>query len=154
MDVKTDLAHHESLLKLLPIGRKEDEKLWDEYKEKDPLFLDFFFPTFDSESPEKLTLEESEIVDDIVRQFLTLPKLQEDMKWMLRVGETYRVVDKTLYFHAAIPATEDRELGEVNGLKGKELLDFIHLKLKTIGQRHITGKKLPLEDKMYFWFLW
>jgi len=153
-DVKKDLSHHEALLKLLPTGLKEDETLWKEYQQKDPLFLDFFFPTIDQGAPEILTLEEKEIVDDLVNQFQNLPKLQDDMKWMLRVGETYRVVDKTLYFHAAIPATEDKKLGEVNGLKGKELLDFIHLKLKTIGSRHIAGKELPLEDKMYFWFLW
>jgi fructose-1,6-bisphosphatase-3 len=153
-DVKRDLSHHEALLKLLPTGVKEDEKKWDEYKERYPLFDDSFFPTIDPENPDTLTLEEQEIVDDLVSQFKSLSKLQDDMKWMLRVGETYRVVDKTLYFHAAIPATEDKNLEEVNGLKGKELLDFIHLKLKTIGSRHNAGNELPLEDKMYFWFLW
>ncbi|RLA62213.1 MAG: hypothetical protein DRQ89_09995 [Epsilonproteobacteria bacterium] len=153
-DIAKDLAHHEALLKLFPVGHKEDEKIWDQYKEKDPLFHDFFFPTIDADAPEVLTQEEKEIVDDLTKQFLTLPKLQDDMKWMFRVGETYKVVDRTLYFHAAIPATEDKELAEVNGLKGRELLEFIHLKLKAIGSRHNTGAKISLEDRMYFWFLW
>lgn len=149
-----DLNHHQSLLQLFPTGINEDKAAWQEHREQNPLFLDAYFPTIDPSHPEKLTQEEEEVVNDLVYQFLTLPKLQEDIKWLLKVGETYRVVDKTLYFHAAMPSTEDKKLAEVGGKSGKALLDFVHEKIKSIGEKHAQGLEISLEEKMYFWYLW
>jgi fructose-1,6-bisphosphatase III len=153
-DYTKDLIHHQALLKLFPTGIKEDQTEWKKYQEENPLFLDAYFPTIDPSSPEVLTQAEQEVVDDLVNQFVTLPKLQEDIKWLLKVGETYRVVDKTLYFHAAMPSTEDKRLAEVGGKSGKELLDFVHEKIKSIGINHANGQAISLEEKMYFWYLW
>ena len=66
--------------------------------------------------------EEEEVVKDLVYQFTTLPKLQKDIKWLFEFGEAYRVVDHTLYFHAAIPSTKDMELAETKGLKGRKVI--------------------------------
>ncbi len=153
-DYAKDFAHHQALLNLFPTGIPEDKTAWEKFRLENPLFLDSYFPTVDPNFPEKLTSKEQEVVDDLVHQFQTLPKLQEDMKWILKVGETYRVVDKTLYFHAAMPSTENKELAEVGGRAGKALLDFIHEKIKSIGQKHADGVELNLEEKMYFWYLW
>ena len=43
------------------------------------LYLDPYFPTVDSKKPGLLTEEEEAVVNDLVYQFTTLPKLQEDI---------------------------------------------------------------------------
>jgi fructose-1,6-bisphosphatase III len=153
-DFGQDLIHHQSLLNLFPTGIEEDKNEWERHKAKNPLFLDSYFPTIDPNNPEALTPEEGEVVNDLLHQFLNLPKLQEDIKWLLKVGETYRVVDRTLYFHAAMPSTEDKNLAVVGGKSGKALLDFVHEKIKSIGVKHAQGEEISLEEKMYFWHLW
>ena len=155
IDYRRDYERHLDLMRLLPVGEVgDDAKEWKAFCEKRPLYLDPYFPSVDKDSPGKLTPEEEELVADLVTQFTTLPKLQKDINWLFEHGEAYRVVDHTLYFHAAIPATKDMDLAETKGLKGKALFDFVQRDLKRIGQFHREGKEVTLREKMLLWYLW
>ncbi len=154
IDYSKELEHYENLLKLLPTDTEENDAAWEKAKKENPLLLDTYFPTIDPENREALTAEEQELVDDLVQQFTTLPKLQDDINWMFERGETYRVVDNTLYFHAALPATKELGFAEFKGLKGKRLLDFIQRDMKRIGHKHSTGEKVNLRESMLLWYHW
>ena len=73
---------------------------------------------------------------------------------MFSKGETYRVMDNTLYYHAALPATKAMDLDEIKGMKGKVLLDYVQRDLKKIGDTHNAGEPITLRKKMFFWYLW
>ncbi len=154
IDYHEEYERHRDLLKLLPAGVEEDEAVWEKMMKENPLYTDVYFPTIDKSDPSKLTAEEQEIADDLVKQFTSLKKVQEDLGWIFQKGETYRVVDNTLYYHAAIPATKDKELDTIKGYKGKDLLDFIQNDLKRINTHRIEGKGHSIREKVYLWHLW
>lgn len=154
IDYGDEWQRHLDLLRMLPKGIEEDPKVWQNFCKENPLFLDCYFPTFDAEDPSRLTDEEQEVADGIVRQFITLPKVQRDVRWLFEKGETYRVVDNTLYFHAAIPSTENFELHATRGRSGKVLLDFIQRDLKRIALKHQENDDISLGEKMLLWHLW
>ena len=154
IDYSIELKRHEELMAMLPVGMKESEESWQEKMSENPLFRDVYFPTLKEGDPAELTAEEQSLVDDFVSQFQTLPKLRKDMRWLFEKGETYRVVDNTLYFHAAIPATENFELSETKGRSGKSLLDFIQRDLKRISGKHNQGEDVTLREQMLLWYLW
>lgn len=154
IDYEKYYQRYVDLLALLPVGIREDKNEWTEYIKENRLFTDVYFPSIDPAAPEKLTEEEKEVVDDLVEQFCRLPRLQDDIKWMFEKGETYRVMDNTIYYHAALPATEDMELDEIKGMKGKKLLDFIQRDLKRISIKHANNEVVTHREKMLFWFLW
>ncbi|MBQ47587.1 MAG: hypothetical protein CMP10_08980, partial [Zetaproteobacteria bacterium] len=144
-DYQEELERYESLLELLPLGVGPKSEDWTEFQEDNPLFLDCYFPTISADDRTKLTPQEQEIADDISNQFKTLPKLQKDIKWLFEKGESYRVVDNTLYFHAAIPCTTDGQLGYDMGLSGKNLYDFVQRYIKKIGTKHFSNESLSNE---------
>ncbi len=154
IDYNRVLKYYESLLEIVPTGVEESEEVWDKLRDEKPLYLDTFFPSIDPNNRDSLSKEESEIVDDLIHQFKTLPKLQEDIAWMFEKGETYRVVDNTLYFHAAMPATKDLGFAEFKGLQGKQLLDFVQRDMKRIGRKHASGEDVTLRESMLLWYLW
>jgi len=154
IDYKDMLKYYDQLLDLLPINVEEKKEEWEKFKAENPLYLDVYFPTVDGENREFISQEEQEIVDDLIYQFTTLPKLQADIRWMFEKGETYRVVDKTLYFHAALPATKELGFAHFKGLKGKQLLDFVQRDMKRIGKKHANGEEVTLRESMLLWYLW
>jgi len=154
IDYGDEEKRYSALLKLLPTGVPEDKGAWNEFMAKNPLYTDVYFPTVDDEERDRLTPEEQEIVDDLVRQFTTLEKFQSHMRWLFWKGEMYRVVDNTLYYHAALPATEDVDLAAIKGMKGKELLDWIQRDLKRIGDKWAAGEGPTLRENMLMWYLW
>jgi len=154
IDYSAEERRFTSLLGLFPTGVPEDAAAWESYVAEHPLYSDVYFPTVDPACPEKLTAEEQELVDDLVRQFTTLPKFQSDLQWLFWKGEMYRVVDNTLYYHAALPATKDMQLAEFKGHKGKELLDWIQRDLKRIGEKWKAGEPPTIREQMLLWYLW
>lgn len=154
IDYHDELERHIGLLKILPTGIEEDIEVWNKYRAEHPLFDDVFFPSIDPNDPTKLSVEEQDIANDLVRQFTTLPRLLDDIRWLFEKGETYRVVDKTLFFHAAIPSTKNKELDEIKGHKGKDLLDFIQNDLKRINKHRREGIEHSVREKVYLWHLW
>ena len=154
IDYTDDERRLTSLLNLLPTGIPEDEEAWTRYQKDNPLYSDVFFPTVDPDHPEQLTSDEQEIVDDLVRQFTTLERFQNDMKWLFWKGEIYRVVDSTVYYHAAIPALPDGELTPIKGMCGRQLMDWLQRDLKRIGNKWQEGTPPKLRQQTLLWYLW
>ncbi|MBM4354580.1 MAG: fructose-1,6-bisphosphatase [Deltaproteobacteria bacterium] len=154
IDYTAEERRFTALLDLLPKGIPEDEAAWKQHMADNPLYSDVYFPTVDSDRPEQLTPEEQAVVDDLVSQFTTLPRFQDDLQWLFWKGEMYRVVDNTLYYHAALPVTPDMQLAEFKGHKGKELLDWIQRDLKRIGERWKAGQTPTVREQMLLWYLW
>ncbi len=154
IDYSNEERRFTRLLDLLPTGVPEDVSAWQAYAAANPLYRDVFFPTVDGQDPSALTTDEQDIVDDLVRQFTTLEKFQDDMKWLFWKGEMYRVVDNTLYYHAALPATPEGELAPFKGMRGKELLDWLQRDLKRIGERWAAHQAPTLREHMLLWYLW
>jgi len=154
IDYSAEHQRYLELMGMLPTGVPEDQTTWQQLMAEEPLFSDVFFPTLDADNREALTEEEQQVVDDLVRQFTTLPRFQADMKWLFWKGEMYRVVDHTLLYHAALPATDNMELAEIKGRKGKELLDWLQRDLKRIGENWAQGTPATLRERMLLWYLW
>lgn len=144
--------HYERLLRLVPTGVPAEGEA--DFLAANPLYADAFFPTVDPDRPERLTPEEQTVLDDLVRQFRTLPRFQADLRWLFWKGEMYRVVDGTLYFHAAFPATAAGDLAEVGGLQGKALFDFLQREIKRVGEKSMAGEALTAPERHLFFFLW
>ena len=144
--------HYEALLKLIPTGVAEDEQA--AFLKENPLYSDCFFPTVMDADRARLTDEEQQIVYDLVEQFMTLPEFRKDMQYLMWKGEMYRVVDDTLYYHAAMSATEDGGLVEVGGLSGRALFDFLQPELKRIGDKARLGRGLSAAERHLFFYLW
>ena len=145
-------AHYERLLDLVPAGVGADDE--PAFLAANTLYTDAFFPTVDPADRARLTPAEREVIDDLVRQFRTLPRFQADLQWLSWKGEMYRVVDGTLYFHAAFPATPEGGLAEVGGLQGKALFDFLQREIKRVGDKHRDGLPLTAAERHLFFFLW
>lgn len=154
IDYTVELERHRRLLKLLPVDIEGQPEKWKAFMEDHPLYTDVYFPSLDAANPQKLSPEEKDLVDDLVMQFTTLPALQRDLVWMFEKGETYRVVDNTLFFHAALPSTDDKELKSIKGRTGRKMLDFIQRDLKRICTSHKAGREVTLREKMLLWHLW
>jgi fructose-1,6-bisphosphatase III len=154
IDYQDEEKRFTQLLDLLPAGIPEDESAWREFMGTNPLYRDVYFPTVDGSDPSALTEEEQQIIEDLIRQFTTLKKFQDDMKWLFWKGEMYRVVDNTLYYHAALPATPEGELAPIKGMRGKELLDWLQRDLKRIGTKWTEGKAPTIRENMLLWYLW
>lgn len=154
IDYRPELERAEALLRMLPKGVPNDPEVWAKVMEENPLFTDVYFPTLWDPNPASLTPEEEGLVVSIVRQFTTLPRFQDDMKWLFWKGEMYRVVDHTLYYHAALPANPDMTLAAIKGFKGKDLLDWLQRDLKKIGERWAQGEEPTIRQKMLLYYLW
>ncbi|MCK5672911.1 MAG: fructose-bisphosphatase class III [Spirochaetales bacterium] len=91
--------------------------------------LDQELPTINPEFPAQLTLEEGEILFDLVKQFKANNKLQVQMKHIAKIGSLYKLHNRILSFHAIIPVDGNGKLAAVNILgreyKGKALFDTL-----------------------------
>ncbi|MBO5698560.1 MAG: fructose-1,6-bisphosphatase [Bacteroidaceae bacterium] len=118
---------------------------------------DNFFPTIDPADPYKLTADEEEIIQSIVRSFCSSERLQRHMKCLLAHGGMYVVCNSNLLFHASIPLNEDGSLREVDVLgvkyKGRELMTRIE-EMVRLAYEESADDDEKAYAKDYFWYLW
>lgn len=119
--------------------------------------LDRSFPTVDPADPNRLTAEESELVEKLHRSFLISERLHRHIDVMLRRGSLYRVVNSNLMFHAAVPLNDDGTLREVEvlgtKLKGEALLKGID-KLMRVAFNREADPEMRDYSTDYYWYLW
>ena len=112
------------------------------------------FPTIDPDEPYKLTDEEQELVDALVRVFTGSEKLQAHIDYLMQVGSMSLVYNGNLLYHGCVPMTEDGEFQsfEIDGqaYSGKGLFDRFE---KVLRQAH-TDKEVPSRYLDYVWYLW
>ncbi len=109
-----------------------------------------FFPTIDTEYPDKLTSEEHKVLKLLIESFTKSEALQRHINFMMSKGGMYKVFNNNLLMHACIPLNEDMSLKEVSVdgqmYKGKALLDKLDEKVR----RSFYIR----DDTDIFWFLW
>ena len=91
--------------------------------------IDKVFPTVDPADPYRLTPEEEDVMQRLEQAFVSCDKLQRHMRFLLEVGNLYKISNRTLLFHACAPLNPDGTLKEVDvygqKYKGKELYDVL-----------------------------
>ncbi len=115
---------------------------------------DTVFPTIDPENPGRLSDEEKEIIDDLVEQFTGSKPIKRLMEFLFNDGKMYHVNNYMLNIHALVPSTQDGELEEFMGRKGKELFDYIETTVKKIGTRYLNDEPQAQEDLDLMFYLW
>lgn len=115
------------------------------------------FPTVDINDPYKLTVEEEEIVEQLLHSFRHSEKLKKHMKCLFNRGSLYLNCNSNLLFHASMPLNEDGSFKEVEiqGCKysGKSLFDKVDelIRLAYSDDKASEEGKFALD---YIWYLW
>ncbi|OHD63939.1 MAG: hypothetical protein A2176_15025 [Spirochaetes bacterium RBG_13_51_14] len=112
------------------------------------------FPTLIPDNPLELTPEETDVTDDLARQFTSSPRIKELMKYLFEAGKLYHVNNYILNIHALIPSTEDGKFDKLFGKKGKDLLNHIEKMVKNIGTRYLEGKEQDPFELAVMFYLW
>ena len=115
------------------------------------------FPTVDKNDPYKLTKEEEEVVEHLVKSFRNSDLLQTHTKFLFSHGSLYKVVNNNLLYHACLPMNEEGGFDSVTlfgkQYKGKNYFDEVDKVIR-------KGYFLPVNHKEkekytdYFWYWW
>lgn len=115
---------------------------------------DTHFPTINHNSPGKLNEEETQIIEDLTRQFTSNRHLKRLLQFLFTKGKTYHIQNNFLNIHALVPSTSEGEFEEFLGRKGKNLLNFIQDTIARVGKNYLQGKKQNKDDQALFFYLW
>ncbi len=115
---------------------------------------DTHFPTIDLNNPGKLSKEEQQIMDDLVKQFTTNVRLKRLLHFFFTVGKTYHIQNNFLNIHALVPSTSKGQFEEFLGRKGKILLTFIQETIERVGKNYLANKIQARQDQALFFYLW
>lgn len=114
------------------------------------------FPTIDPENPYKLSAEEEEVIDKLVKSFMRSEKLQKHINFILSKGSIYLKYNGNLLIHGGVPLNED---GSFMGMrlkgvmyKGKALLDKMESLVREAYYETDEEKREYGID--LFWYLW
>lgn len=116
--------------------------------------LDTHFPTLDFTNPQKLSLEEQEIINDLKQQFLSNSKVRNCISIFFEMGKTYHIYNKILSIHALIPSDKDGKFESFLGYKGKALLDYIQQIIARVGKNYLYKKPSQESDLSLLFYLW
>ena len=125
------------------------------------------FPTLDPSEPNKLTDEETLLMQKLHHSFRISEKLHKHIRTILSHGCMYAIHNSNLLFHASIPLNDDGSLKEVEiypGKKyaGKDLMHNIGMLIRAAFQTNSASGELaaapeeyPREyARDYFLYLW
>lgn len=109
------------------------------------------FPTVDKGAPYALTQREKELCDYLTLAYKSSEKLQRHIRFLLKAGGMYKICNRNLIFHGAIPLDENSDflpLGAVGGRSGRALMDFCD---SAVRDGYFSGNATSLD---LIWFLW
>ncbi len=125
------------------------------------------FPTIDPAEPNRLTEEETLLMQKLHHSFRISEKLHKHIRTILSHGCMYAIHNSNLLFHASIPLNDDGSLKEVEiypGKKyaGKDLMHNIGMLIRAAfqtnsasGELAATPEEYPREyARDYFLYLW
>lgn len=115
---------------------------------------DTHFPTINQESPGELTVEETQIVQELVVQFTSNSRLKRLLRFLFTKGKTYHIQNNFLNIHALVPSTAEGEFEEFLGRKGKNLLSYIQDTISRVGKNYLAGTDQSPDDQALFFYLW
>lgn len=85
------------------------------------------FPTVDPTHPLDLTVEEQNLMDDLLKRFQHSPLLKKHMDFLFQKGDLYTIYNGNLLLHGCIPMNENHDYMSVclegTSYKGRALMD-------------------------------
>lgn len=116
------------------------------------------FPTVDSDNPNKLTKEETDLLSKLHHSFEVSEKLHKHIKLMLSHGNMYAIWNNNLLFHASIPLCENGSLKKVeiypgHVVSGQQLLADVGMLIRCAFQKDST-QEMNSYAIDYFMYLW
>ena len=116
---------------------------------------DTFLPTVDPKDPYRLSVEEEELMQQLVRSFRRSEHLQKHLRMFYSHGSLYLVRNGFLLYHAAIPMSEEGEFLPMNicgkVVKGKALMDAIDDAVRRAYYGQGKEKEDALDLMLYLW---
>ncbi|MDV2932437.1 fructose-1,6-bisphosphatase [Enterococcus faecalis] len=113
------------------------------------------FQTVSEEQPYQLTREEKQIIDDLLTQFQSSPRLTKHMRFLMEKASLYLVYNQNLLIHGCLPLNADGTFQAYtfkgHSYSGKALVDFFQKMLEeSYAQPAITDDYAT--DCL--WYLW
>ena len=113
------------------------------------------FQTVSEEQPYQLTREEKQIIDDLLTQFQSSPRLTKHMRFLMEKASLYLVYNQNLLIHGCLPLNADGTFQAYtfkdHSYSGKALVDFFQKMLEeAYAQPAITDDYAT--DCL--WYLW
>lgn len=125
-------------------------------KEKVYKLKDTNFPTIDPKDPFRLTQEECDIVEKLVKSFRMSDKLQKHVNFLFVKGSIYLKYNGNLLIHGGIPLNNDGSFMEMklkgNKYSGRALLDKMENLVREGYYEKDDNKRAYGLDM--FWYLW
>ena len=119
--------------------------------------IDKNWPTIDPENPDRMTAEETELMEKMVHSFIMSEKLKQHIGIFFSHGCMYSVCNSNLMFHASVPLNEDGTLKEVklmkNKFKGAELLHEVGMLMRAAFNND-TPEKIRKYARDYYFYIW
>ena len=115
------------------------------------------FPTVDPACPSRLTAQEEDVLQGLVRSFQESERLQRQVKFLYAKGAVYKVFNSNLLFHGAVPMTEDgafaAETFEDKSYSGKALFDYCDRRAR---EGYFAAPDSPRRQagQDFLWYLW
>ena len=114
-------------------------------------------PTMDHENPERLSEEETVVMNRLSYSFTHCQKLQTHVKFLFRKGNLYKVFNGNLLYHGCLPLDKDGKFlsARIYGktLSGKALYDEFELWARR-GYFSKDGSKEREKGGNILWYLW
>jgi fructose-1,6-bisphosphatase-3 len=112
-------------------------------------------PTINPDKPYALSIEEQEVMSQLLRSFHKSEKLQKHLKMLYQHGSLFLVRNGFLLYHAAIPLNEDGSFTEVDvcgkRVKGRALMERIDEVVRTAYYGKGKAKDNALDYMLYLW---
>jgi len=112
-------------------------------------------PTLNPDDPYALSIEEEELMTQLMRSFRKSEKLQKHLRMLYRHGSLFLVRNDFLLYHAAVPMNADGSFTEVEVLgvkaKGRALMERID---EVVRQAYFGAGKIKANALDYMLYLW
>ena len=112
-------------------------------------------PTLNPDDPYALSIEEEELMTQLLRSFRKSENLQKHLRMLYRHGSLFLVRNNFLLYHAAVPLNADGSFTEVEVLgvkaKGRELMERIDEAVRLAYFGEGKTKADALDYMLYLW---
>lgn len=118
--------------------------------------LDTSFPTVDPADPNRLSEEESQLMDRLQAAFTGCRRLQQHMQFLLNNGALYKVFNGNLLYHGCMPLDEEGNFKDVQIYEGTFRGKALYDKLDGLIRRAFfsTDPLLKEDGRDILWWIW
>ncbi|MGH1788586.1 fructose-1,6-bisphosphatase [Enterococcus faecalis] len=113
------------------------------------------FQTVSEEHPYQLTREEKQIIDDLLTQFQSSPRLTKHMRFLMEKASLYLVYNQNLLIHGCLPLNADGTFQAYtfkgHSYSGKALVDFFQKMLEEAYAQPAIKDDYATDCLWYLW---